>query len=1039
MNIQLANSKSSMTIWQHLHTIDKLLASHLPLTTRLEKINPVLIKILDIDAVWFLTINPLPSTACGLMRTPLRIAPDAQISITDTAPSIETIQAMPDTPLKQTLVTQTPFFREVNDPDNPQTDIDLSDTLVNTFHLTVVAILPLVVDGISLGVLIIGNHKTTETIELSPETQSMLTYLGKHLGQNLQNSFLVERSERYTEVLRTLNQIAQTITSSLNLDDVIQKTMAGINTILDVEAGSLLLLDHETDELYFKITLRDDHKQVASYRLDKNEGLAGWVIEHNQAAIVNDPAIDKRFSPKIDIATGFTTNTLLCAPLIAQGKPIGVLEVLNKRTGPFNEDDQELLVSMTAALGIALQNITLYEAVQERANINEGINEITAAINAGQSLSEMAKIIFRQFENLFTFDHISISLLDQNKKNVRQWTFGDFGSIEQTKNITPFYKSKLAQVIEFGHGYIEDNASKAKLGPKLYPDDRIIVLDRVESKIIVPLMMQQIPYGSLTLGSRQVNAYHIKDLRLLEQLAPQITIAIDKALLIDAMEQRTTELQLLNRLGEMLVSTTKIDVIVDTTLNMLPRLLPGDVQGVIIAAEEGSYAGVAVPYRFKQTKAIIQRIFEIFLEIREDDDALTELISSKSVAGNMPVSDKWQPVTVLSLPILTSRGTRGIIYMASDNEEILGDDLLRIFSLIVSQISSAVENARLFQLVEQDRARLAAILASITDAVLVVDRSGRIVLDNPAAWRMLGARESQRGHLLSESTRLETLINLFEDAIQGDQLTGEVFLEDGRTFFANLSSVSVGAITIGWVATMQDVSHFKELDQLKDDFVGAVSHDLRSPLGGILIAANLVPQSGETNEHQQVLLDLIEDRVETMSGLIDNLLDVGKIEAGIDMDLELCDIGAIISKVTSNLMPQAKVKEIELSCDVPQDLPPVLANDTRISQVFYNLITNAIKYTPNEGQVKVQAYPQGNELRIQVSDTGMGIPVSDQPHIFEKFYRVRGDHVMGIKGTGLGLAITKGIIEKHNGRIWLESVFGEGSTFTVTLFIHNSL
>jgi len=343
-------------------------------------------------------------------------------------------------------------------------------------------------------------------------------------------------------------------------------------------------------------------------------------------------------------------------------------------------------------------------------------------------------------------------------------------------------------------------------------------------------------------------------------------------------------------------------------------------------------------------------------------------------------------------------------------------------------------NASLFRQIEQERARLASILASSTDAVLVVNRNGRIVLDNPAAWEILGTTKSQSDHLLSKSTNLTSLINLFESAMQGGKTTGEILLDDGRTFFANLSRVSIDeADIIGWVAIMQDVSHFKELDQLKDDFVSTVSHDLRSPLGGILIASSLMAQAGDINKDQTDLLDIISTRVQTISQLIDDLLDVGKIEAGIDMDMSSCQVTTIINEVTLILKPQAEDKAIHLSQEIDPNLPLIRANQTRLRQVINNLMSNAIKYTPDNGIVTVTAYPQEDEIRIQISDTGLGIPASDQPHIFEKFYRVRGEHVVDIKGTGLGLAIVKGIVEKHRGRIWLESVFGEGSTFTVAL------
>jgi two-component system NtrC family sensor kinase len=276
--------------------------------------------------------------------------------------------------------------------------------------------------------------------------------------------------------------------------------------------------------------------------------------------------------------------------------------------------------------------------------------------------------------------------------------------------------------------------------------------------------------------------------------------------------------------------------------------------------------------------------------------------------------------------------------------------------------------------------------------------------------------------------------------MQGERPTGEIRLMDGRTFYANLSPVSAGeAGVIGWVATMQDVSHFKELNELKNDFVNAVSHDLRSPLSGILIATHLVPQVGPITDQQQELLTTVEERVRNMSALIDDLLDVGKIEAGIDIEMEPTPVTPILVETLNAFAPQAQDKFIQLNSQLEKELPLTIANTTRLRQVLNNLVGNAIKYTPNHGQVTVKAFRHEDEIRVQVTDTGMGIPAADQPHIFDKFYRVRGDHVATIKGTGLGLALVKGIVEKHQGRVWLESVFGEGSTFTVALPVYTDI
>ena len=535
------------------------------------------------------------------------------------------------------------------------------------------------------------------------------------------------------------------------------------------------------------------------------------------------------------------------------------------------------------------------------------------------------------------------------------------------------------------------------------------------------------------MGCRQPKAYTAAELSLIQQLIPQISVAIDKSRTIDAIEQHNTELKRLNHLSEMLVSTTDMALIIDTVLSMIPRLLPGNIQGILLAGEQGLYLGVAIPFDFSRTDEVIEDMRQSFAEINEQD-SLTEIVYNKSLGGNLPVPPDWQAETVLHLPIIAQLGTLGLLYIASGEKETLSDEMWQTFSLIASQISVAVQNARLFKQVEQERARLAAILASSTDAVLVVDRDGRIVLDNPTAWEVMEVEESQRDKLLAKATPNETLIEFFEDAIHDSKKTGEIVLSDGRTFFANLSTVSASNLgVVGSVATMQDVSHFKEVNQLKSDFVNSVSHDLRSPLSGILIAAHLMPQTGPLNETQTELLDTIETRVNIMSHLIENLLDVSKIEAGIDMEMESWPLAPIIDEVISSLVPQATEKSIELIEEIASPSPIVMVNPTRIKQVIHNLVANAIKYTPTAGKVTIKLFEKEDETRLQVSDTGIGIPASDQPHIFEKFYRVRGEHVEGIKGTGLGLSIAQGIVEKHKGRIWLESVFGEGTTFTVAL------
>jgi GAF domain-containing protein len=177
--------------------------------------------------------------------------------------------------------------------------------------------------------------------------------------------------------------------------------MTGINDVLDVEAGSLLLVDQETNELYFEITLRGENSEVTEFRLQPGQGIAGWVVANGSPAIVNDVGTDSRFFSKIDEAIGFKTKSVMCAPLVVQGYPIGALEVIN--------DDQDLLISMCASLAIALQNAGLYEEAQKRAQRTSIIGNIATAINASLSLVEASQAIADHLHKLVPFDYATLT------------------------------------------------------------------------------------------------------------------------------------------------------------------------------------------------------------------------------------------------------------------------------------------------------------------------------------------------------------------------------------------------------------------------------------------------------------------------------------------------------------------------------------------------------------------------------------------------------------------------------------------------------
>jgi two-component system NtrC family sensor kinase len=231
---------------------------------------------------------------------------------------------------------------------------------------------------------------------------------------------------------------------------------------------------------------------------------------------------------------------------------------------------------------------------------------------------------------------------------------------------------------------------------------------------------------------------------------------------------------------------------------------------------------------------------------------------------------------------------------------------------------------------------------------------------------------------------------------------------------------------------MQDITHLKELDRIKSDFVNTVSHDLRSPLTAILGYVELIDRVGPVNPQQVDFIERIQTSVHNITSLIDDLLDLGRIEAGFDARNEIVDVSVIIQYAVDGLQSRVDEKSQDIHTEIPETLPPVLGNPVRLRQMISNMISNSIRYSPEEGSIIVSAQAEDDQVILQVIDNGPGIPPADQPYIFDKFYRA-SNVSLDVPGTGLGLAIVKSIVENHLGRVWVESKLGEGTTFTVVL------
>jgi two-component system phosphate regulon sensor histidine kinase PhoR len=354
---------------------------------------------------------------------------------------------------------------------------------------------------------------------------------------------------------------------------------------------------------------------------------------------------------------------------------------------------------------------------------------------------------------------------------------------------------------------------------------------------------------------------------------------------------------------------------------------------------------------------------------------------------------------------------------------------LTLVSALSDYAAIAIENASLFHHSEVERQKLETILAGIADGVIVVGEDRRVILANQAVAAAFGVDPQE---IVNQPVDLafdhQQLLELFEDEPYIFPYRCELTLDDGRVMNAQLTNIP----EIGYAVTMQDITYLKELDRIKSDFVHTVSHDLRSPLTAILGYVELISRVGPINQQQRQFIERVQISVRNITSLINDLLELGRIESGFDARKEFVPLPMVVQYSIDSLEGSVIEKELHLTVDLPDKMEKVFGDPTRLRQLIDNLLGNAIRYTPRGGKIRVTLKSETDQVILQIQDTGPGIPPSDQPYIFDKFYRASNIQ-QDIPGSGLGLAIVKTIVENHQGRVWVDSNLGQGSTFTVVL------
>jgi signal transduction histidine kinase len=503
----------------------------------------------------------------------------------------------------------------------------------------------------------------------------------------------------------------------------------------------------------------------------------------------------------------------------------------------------------------------------------------------------------------------------------------------------------------------------------------------------------------------------------------------------EGLQAYVEQQQLLLTVTRQIAGSAGLGEIIPHILDGIVRAIPLDGARLLVAGGEGRWRAYATGSQAERMAEADARILEAVthqgeIEVSRDDPGV------RNLGLLSPELD-----ALLAIPLVAHETQHGVLWLGFRSPRLFDDAERAFLSILAGQAAIAIANARSFESARRGREWLAAILASTPDPVLVVDHDLRLQLVNPAAQEMFPSlTRGAVGQALDQIEQTAVLVDLLREYGSPDvapQTIMEFTAENGRVYSPSISDVRAegGAMT-GWVLLLRDISHFKRLNDNMSDFLSTVSHDMRSPLTFMKGYVDMLGMVGDLNEKQNDFVTKIAVGVVQMSDMVEKILEAGKLDpmtGTYQLSREMCDAVEIVEKAMTGLAQPAAEKSLALRHSVGDGIPVLNVDRAMLTSAYTNLIENAVKYTPEGGQVDVALVVKDGDLLFSVADNGYGISPENQTRLFERNVRVHRKEWKRVKGSGLGLFIVKNVAQRHGGDAWVESAEGEGSTFYLAI------
>jgi len=578
------------------------------------------------------------------------------------------------------------------------------------------------------------------------------------------------------------------------------------------------------------------------------------------------------------------------------------------------------------------------------------------------------------------------------------------------------------------------------------PDDRETATG-AKSAVAVPIRARDQKVGVATFVHPQPYYLTTDHLHLVQAIADQAGVAVLNARLFEESQKQARVMTALAKSAKAFSSSLKLDEVLQNILYHIQQALQVEVVSLALTDQEQNTLTfrAAISSRSQGQSPLIGQSLEL-----GQDTAGWVAEHGQGMIINEPRSDprfdprtspygRYNPTALVSAPIFLRDKVIGVLEAINPQNHNFNSDALLVLSGIGSLAGSSIQNAQLFEDLRAAHNRYQDIFEHSPDPIIITDLDGIILNTNRRTLKVSGY---QHGEL--EGKNIATLHEVDWDEI-GDSYSLPV--DQTRSYESVLVTQNQEKIPVQVIAhqiiigehprlewTMRDITERVELDQLREDMLSMIYHDLRSPLSNVISSLDVIEASIDLDEDPDVksLFEIAVRSTQRIQRLTQSLLDINRLEAGRPITNQtLTDPDRLIKQAYQALISQIDAKQLEVNLQIPQDISPVYGDPDMLERVLINLVENAVKFTPNQSELEIGVLEETHAHRFWVQDSGPGVDPEFHDQIFNKFKRLPSDQ--NIKGLGLGLAFCRLTVQGHGGRIWVENAPRGGSIFTFTI------